>query len=287
MKLLLLLLGFLALMPRARANDDHDNSDRAPAPPPMATRDTVVLLHGLGRTSVSMARLAHALARKGYRVVNLSYPSRTRSLEEIATQWLPEKLEQAARRDGETWPGAVPARLHFVTHSMGGIVVRLWLRDCGAPENLGCVVMLAPPNAGSEISDRLENFAPFRWFTGANGRRLTTAPDALPATLGAWPLARAARSADAQGRVSNFAARGRLGIIAGDHALNPLLAAWLPGPSDGKVSVARTHLAGERDHIVVPYSHTWLAWRKETIAQVSAFLRTGAFAHEFATAAAR
>jgi triacylglycerol lipase len=229
-----------------------------------ATRaaDTVVLLHGVGRTKWSMARLESALTRDGYRVVNLSYPSRTLPLEKLAAEWLPQHL-RAAGAD------AAP-RVHFVTHSMGGIVVRLWLRECGAPANLGRVVMLAPPHAGSEIADRLDGFAPFRWFTGANGRRLGTSPTALPRALGPWPAEAAA-----------------LGNIAGSFSWNPLLSSWLPGPDDGKVTVASTHLAGERDHLVLPYSHTWLAWRAKTIAAIRAFLREGAFRPDHAPAPAR
>jgi alpha-beta hydrolase superfamily lysophospholipase len=136
-------------------------------------QDAVVLLHGLGRTSCSMSRLARELEADGYQVVNLSYPSRSQSLEALAHDWLPARLRAAGVADA-------PA-VHFVTHSMGGIVVRLWLRDQPPPTNLGCIVMLAPPNAGSEVSDHLDAFPPFRWFTGANGRRLGTRPDALPA----------------------------------------------------------------------------------------------------------
>jgi alpha-beta hydrolase superfamily lysophospholipase len=216
--------------------------------------ETVVLLHGLGRTSFSMARLAHDLKRDGYEVVNLTYTSRSQSLEEIATVWLPRQLA--------THAGAGKPRLHFVTHSMGGIVVRLWLSKCGAPANLGRVVMLAPPNAGSELSDRGQSFAPFRWATGKNGVRLTTAEDALPTALGAWPERGPGRE---------------LGIIAGDRSLNPWMARRLPLPNDGKVAVARTHLSGETDHITLPYSHTWLAWHARTITQVRAFLRDARF----------
>ena len=248
-------------------------------------RDTVVLLHGLGRTSFSMAPLARSLEREGYRVVNLSYPSRTKSLEALATEWLPAELERGVgmKRSAGFQPATVnqpagmPAlqeggapRLHFVTHSMGGILVRLWLQEQGVPPNLGRVVMLAPPNAGSEVSDRLDSFPPLRWFTGENGRRLTTRPDALPATLGAWPPA--GSQLDEAG-----AKRGELGVIAGSRSLNPLMSAWLPSPNDGKVTVAATHLAGETDHLVLPYSHTWLGWRSETISQVKAFLRDGRF----------
>jgi hypothetical protein len=237
--------------------------------------DTVVLLHGLGRTSASMARIAHTLRHEGYQVVNLSYPSRRQSIEALATEWLPAQLcsralvpdpalaaGTAAAPDPSEPPATAPAgpQLHFVTHSMGGILVRLWLRECGPPAQLGRVVMLAPPNAGSELPDRLESCVFFHWFTGRNGRRLGTGADSLPRALGPWP-----------------AAAADLGIIAGDRPLIPLLATWLPGPNDGKVTVAATHLAGERDHLVLPFSHTWIGWRRETIAQVSAFLRAGHF----------
>jgi triacylglycerol lipase len=216
--------------------------------------ETVVVLHGLGRTHWSMMRLAAALEHAGYRVVNLSYPSRTLPLEALAADWLPRQLHESG---ADTAP-----RLHFVTHSMGGIVLRLWLRDHPAPANLGRVVMLAPPNAGSEVTDRLNSFPPFRWFTGVNGRRLGTRATDLPHTLGPWP-----------------AAAGDLGVIAGSFSWNPLFSSWLPGANDGKVSIASTHLAGERDHLVLPYSHTWLAWRAGTLAQALEFLRTGRFRH--------
>lgn len=247
-----------------------------------ATADTVVILHGLGRTRWSMARLASGLERDGYRVVNLSYPSRTLAIESLATTWLPEQL----RANGVE----AASHLHFVTHSMGGIIVRLWLRDCGAPANLGRLVMLAPPNAGSEVSDHLNGFAPFRWFTGANGRRLGTGATDLPRTLGPWPFA-SAPSAKVQAPANamtevpakaglpagGLAKAGDLGIIAGSFSWNPLFSAWLPGPDDGKVTVAATHLAGERDHLVLRHSHTWLAWHADTLAQTRAFLRTGRF----------
>jgi pimeloyl-ACP methyl ester carboxylesterase len=222
-----------------------------------ATPDTVILLHGLGRTSASMSRLASALEREGYRVVNTSYPSRGQPIESLATEWLPAQLRSIPLAAAEE---AANPKIHFVTHSMGGIILRLWLRERGVPSNLGRVVMLAPPNAGSELTDQLMSFAPYRWFTGANGQRLGTGPTDLPRSLGAWP-----------------AVTSDLGIIAGNSPINPFTASRLPGPSDGKVTVATTHLAGERDHLVVPYSHTWLGYRSETIAQVIAFLREGKF----------
>ncbi len=222
-----------------------------------AEKETVVLLHGLGLGGWAMARLGRALERDGYRVVNLTYPSRSMPLETLASEWLPAQL-----RAHET---ARAPRLHFVTHSMGGILLRAWLDQplragVAFPANLGRTVMLAPPNQGSAVADKLQNFPPFRWFTGVNGRRLGTTPASLPLALGPWP-----------------ATAGELGVIAGDRSLNPLFSAWLGGPNDGKVSVAATHLAGEHAHLVRHHSHTFLQWRRDTARAVSAFLRTGRF----------
>lgn len=219
---------------------------------PSVEPEHVLLLHGLGRTRLSMQRIANQLEREGFRVTNLSYPSRTTPLEDLAADWLPAQLAAPAI--------AAAPRVHIVTHSLGGILVRLWLRDNPAPANLGRVVMLAPPNAGSEVPDRLRRFPPFRWFTGLNGRRLGTGPADLPRTLGPWP-----------------GSTSELGIIAGNRTLNPLFSSWLPGADDGKVTVASTHLEGERAHVVLPYSHTWLGYRFRTLAEISGFLRTGGF----------
>lgn len=228
-----------------------------PAPSPAlpavpVARETVVLLHGLGRTGGSMWWLARSLRREGYYVVVPSYPGRTTSLEDLAGRWLPSQL--AAHADAP--------RIHFVTHSMGGIVVRAWLRECGAPANLGRTVMLTPPNAGSEIPDRLAGFAPLRWLIGGNFPRLGTAPDSLPRLLGAWPAC---------------APGSELGIIAGNRPPPDFFGHGLPAPHDGKVTVASTHLAGERDHIALPFSHTWIGWHRETALLVARFLREGKF----------
>ncbi len=220
----------------------------ASAAPPVP--ETVLLLHGLGRTSWSMRALASALERAGFRVINPTYPSRTATLEQLAAEWLPAQLATM---------GGTP-RVHLVTHSMGGILVRVSLRDHRAPAHLGRVVMLAPPNSGSEIPDQLAGFPPFRWVMGPNGPRLGTAAAALPSALGPWP-----------------APEFDLGIIAGSSSGSVFFRGVVPAPHDGKVSVASTRLVGARAHLVLPFSHTWIAWHRETATQVVRFLREGSF----------
>ncbi len=213
----------------------------------VARGETVILLHGLGRTRWSLWRMEQALRRDGYLVVNVTYPSRKKTLEELARDWLAPLVTAQA--------GA--PKLHFVTHSMGGIILRCHLRDHPVP-NLGRAVMLAPPNAGSELADALKATWLYRTLNGPAGQQLGTA--GLPGALGPWS-----------------AGAGELGIIAGEISLNPLFSAALPGPNDGKVTVASARLAGMKDFLTVPYSHTWLTWRQPVIAQVRAFLRDGKF----------
>ncbi len=220
---------------------------------PASGKDTVVLLHGLGLGSWAMKRMEWALEKDGYEVLNLSYPSRTMPLEELSGPWLSRTLDGAKVAEA--------GQLHFVTHSMGGIILRAWLRD-HHPANLGRVVMLAPPNQGSLLVDRIGAWKSFRVFTGVNGRRLGTGSDSFPMGLGPW-------TADAP-----------LGIIAGNRKLIPGLSRWAGAESDGKVSVASTRLDGMTDHLVLPHSHTWIQYRKPVINRIRTFLQNGRFAPE-------
>lgn len=219
------------------------------APPAARAADTVVLLHGLGRTPLSMTRLARDLRAQGYDVRNLAYPSQRDDIRTLADSTLAPVFASA--------PSG--ARIHFVTHSLGGILVRQYLHDHGAPASLGRIVMLAPPNAGSEIVDRLRGWSVYRAVNGPAGIQLGTTPGSVPGTLGPAP------------------AGAEIGVIAGNRTLNPLFSSWLAGPDDGKVTVASTHLAGETGHLTVPYSHTWLMWRRPVLTQIQAFLLTGRF----------
>lgn len=209
----------------------------------------VILLHGLCRTARSMAPMERALTRAGYRVVNVDYPSRSAPIADLSERAIAAALARC-RRDGAV-------RIHFVTHSLGGILVRSYLARHRLPE-LGRVVMLGPPNQGSEVVDRLGSWRVFSLTTGLAGSELGTSPRSTPNRLGAVTFS--------------------VGVIAGSRSLNWINSCLIPGPNDGKVAVARTRLAGMADHIVIPATHPFLMRNRTAIRQTLAFLRTGAFA---------
>lgn len=213
-------------------------------------RETVVLMHGLGRSPRSMNRLEKGLVAEGYSVANLAYESRRQSVEEIAENLYAD----LARRGLESEP-----RVHFVTHSLGGIVLRHYLRG-HRPANLGRVVMLGPPNGGSELVDLLRRLPVLRHHPGPARGQLGTGAASLPARLGPVDF--------------------ELGVIAGTRSWNPLSLCVLPGPDDGVVPVARARVDGMTGFLTVRRTHTFMMRGSDVIEQTIGFLRTGRFARK-------
>jgi pimeloyl-ACP methyl ester carboxylesterase len=215
------------------------------------TQDHVILLHGLCRTPRSMVKMEKGLSRAGYRVWNVGYPSRTAPIATLTDETLPAAVERC-RREGAT-------RIHFVTHSMGGILVRSYLKRNKLPE-LGHVVMIGPPNQGSEVVDTLRDLWLFKKINGPAGRELGTEATSVPNALGPATFS--------------------LGVIAGSRSFNWINSIFIPGVDDGKVSVERTRLAGMKDHLVVKASHSFIMGKAEVIAQAIYFLQHGVFDHD-------
>jgi len=208
--------------------------------------ECVILLHGLARTSRSMEELQQKLGKAGYQVINVSYDSRHQPIETLARNVVPAAAAQCA----------AGAQINFVTHSLGGILVRFYLSESGL-DHLGRVVMLGPPNQGSEAVDALANMPGFEALNGPAGLQLGTGPDSIPNRL---------PPADFE-----------VGIIAGSRSINLFLSLLIPGADDGKVSIERAKLEGMTDFLVVPHTHPMMMDSDDVIEQVIFFLRHGRF----------
>jgi len=206
-----------------------------------ATAANVILLHGLARTDKSMGKIENALSRQGYCVTNVSYDSRAGDIETLASKAIVPALIDCPFAD------SVP---------LGGILLRQYLSNHSI-ENLGRVVMLGPPNQGSEVVDELHDVPGFGFINGEAGQELGTGANSVPRRLGP----------------ANF----ELGVIAGTSSVNPVLSEMIPGPDDGKVSIESTRLEGMSDHIVMDVSHTFMMRDDEVIEQVISFLQSGKF----------
>ena len=208
---------------------------------------TVVILHGLARSAASMKKMAEALNDAGYTVCNLQYPSRKYAIEKLAIDWVYPQITQCLS-DREL-------AIDFVTHSMGGIIVRQLAQATDL--KIDRVVMLSPPNRGSELVDRLKAIPLFKLINGEAGMSLGTDKNSVPNRLGAVKF--------------------ETGIITGDRSYNPLYSYLIPGVDDGKVALARAKIEGMQDFLVVSHSHSFIMNNDRAIAQTIKFLKSGKF----------
>ncbi len=220
------------------------------SPPPPDGAESVIVVHGLGRTPASMTILVSRLRNAGFHVVSFGYPSTSEPMEALVDR-LQAEVERCCADEAET--------VHFVTHSMGGVLVRSYLdRRPGA--HLGRVVMLSPPSQGSELVDAFADSPLRRLFFGPAGSQLGTDSAGITSKLG--PV------------------RFGLGIVTGDRSISPLGSWLIPGPDDGKVGVDRARLEGATDFMVVSATHTFIMNRRDVAEEVVNFLRHGRFDRE-------
>jgi pimeloyl-ACP methyl ester carboxylesterase len=216
-------------------------------------KECVILLHGLARTANSMSVLADELSEAGFSVANISYPSREQPIAELAEIAVTDGLGKCAELQASS--------INFVTHSLGGILVRFYVQENPDLE-INRVVMLGPPNNGSEVVDNLKDVPGYELLNGPAGMQLGTSADDIPKMLGAV----------------NF----ELGIIAGTRSINLILSTLLPNTDDGKVTLESAKVEGMTDFIALPVTHTMMMRNEEVIEEVLNFLRDGRFNSESA-----
>ncbi len=212
--------------------------------------DCVILLHGMGRSATSMNKMESQLESAGYTVWNKSYASTKEPIEDLALTHVQSGVDYCQTQQAES--------IHVVTHSLGGILIRVYLQD-NLIKNLGKVVMLSPPNKGSEVADLLKDWKLYQWLTGPAGQSLGTEKTSIPNTL--------------------KAINAPIGIITGQHSSDPWFSVYIPGDDDGKVSVESAKLEEMHDFLVVDAGHTLIMRDSFVIQQTKTFLQEGKFNH--------
>jgi pimeloyl-ACP methyl ester carboxylesterase len=171
-------------------------------------------------------------------------------VEDAVRDFVAPALEKIAARPGVE-------KLHFVTHSLGGIVFRAWAAQHAEKLPVGRAVLLAPPNNGSEIADKLGDWIVAKKIMGPVLQELRTDENATPKRLGAVKV--------------------ETGVIMGDEANLPFFRQWLDGASDGVVTVEGGRIGGLKDFLVLPAGHTWIMWRPKVLEAAVRFIREGSF----------
>lgn len=210
-----------------------------------AARETVVLLHGLGRNRSSVWLLADRVEAAGYDVERIGYKSLHDAPADILANVRAQIDACCAQRE---------APVHFVGHSLGGLLVRAYLAQAHV-KKLGHVVLIGSPNQGTPIVDDYRD----RWwmkFAGPTANALGTDPGSFPKSLPppAYPL----------------------GVIAGK-VERVIDFPRIDGDDDGLVPVEATRVEGMRDFVVIDAGHAMLRYNEQAARQVISFLKFGQF----------
>ena len=211
--------------------------------------ESVILLHGLGDVKLSMLKLESALKEEGYTTKNIGYSTTGETIESLAEKELSKVVERYKKIGFE--------KIHFVTHSMGGLIVRYFLQDHTLPTG-SRIVMLSPPNHGSEVADHFQKSKFYKLIVGEVGQELATDSKILSELKPIVP---------------------EVGIIAGNKSSNSFFSKIIPGDDDGRVAVDNTKLTEMKDFIVVPSTHLTIKYNNEVIKQTVFFLKNGKFKH--------
>lgn len=211
-------------------------------------KEAVILIHGMGRSHRSMRKLEAFLKAKGYVTYNRSYPSTVANVERSAVHYINSALANISHE--------TISKIHFVTHSLGGLLIRYFLSNHQI-KKLGRIVMLSPPNQGSEVAERYRKHFWYKWITGVPGQQLHQNNNQLLQEM--KPL------------------KTEVGIIAGTRSSDPWFNHTFEHPHDGKVSINGAQLPEMKQMIQVPHGHTFIMNKTSVKNHIANFLATGNF----------
>jgi hypothetical protein len=198
-----------------------------------------------------MKPIENMLEKYDYTVYNIGYPSTKHSIELLCSLYIDPKIKEIQKKHDT---------LNFVTHSMGGIIVRYYVNTYNKP--FKTCVMLCPPNHGSQLVDSLKQKVAwlYKVLNGPAGQQLGKSDNLFLSKLS--PL------------------NGAIGVIAGSKSWEPWLSKYIIGVDDGKVSLDETKLPEMNDYIVLPYTHTFIMNNDDTKKQIVHFLQRSHFIHK-------
>lgn len=213
--------------------------------------EQVILVHGLGRSGSSMWLIESRLQDLGYQTCSVNYGSRKFSIARLVSD-LKVQIGNCHKIASDK------SKINFVTHSMGGPLLRAYLRH-NPLENIGRVVMLSPPNKGTPLVELTNDVNPM-FFKKLIG------PTAVELHSGQKSWLRTLPKPDYE-----------VGVIGGNITFNPFAAYILPGEDDGVVPVGHMRIDGMKDFTTVRATHVTIRYSKSALNEISSFLRTGKF----------
>lgn len=247
MKKRLLLLCSVLILSLLGCSDSIAGNNRT-----QVNNDLVILAHGLGRSENAMWLLTRRLENSGYAVCTLDYTSIGESVQSVL-----DATETQINQCLESIESS-QAQIHFVGHSLGGLVIRSYLQnhpELAKSDQMGQAVLIGTPNQGSELADHYAD----SWLIELGGevtQSLITGEKSLGAQLGQVDIA--------------------FGVIAGTKSMR-LTDGVFSGPNDGLVSVESTKLEKMGDFIEIDVGHSSMRYNEEVATQTIYYLQNGHF----------
>ncbi len=212
------------------------------------SRECVICLHGLRSSSHVWKKLQKQLVVEGYNVLLINYPSSKFPIEKLAEEALVPAISRCRKKQNE--------KIHIVAHSLGSILARYYLQENDVAE-LGRVVMVSPPNNGSELVEKFHYVPGFRFINSPAGMQLGTDENGLIKSL----------------EIPDY----EFAVLTGSRSINWIESCFIPANDDGRVSIQSAKLKNMKEFKVIKTNHHFIPYKKETIQSIINFIKHGTF----------